>query len=130
MDDRERQSSGPPPTADAPDALAELEGWLEDRDRSFSEQHDPTAGAGRRGSTLDERLAEELPEVAAASPPQLVDVGGAAEDGLDDVAELVATSAGAPGRPAPEEAAMRIVDRAPGATDHPDDLVEPPLSED
>jgi hypothetical protein len=125
MDERSRGSAGPPPTTEGADPLAELEDWIEGRDRAVSEEHETTADGLRRGASLDERLAEELPEASARSAPQLVDVGAAAEDGRDDEADLIATSAGwAPAWPAPEEAAMRIVDALPGATDHADDLAE------
>jgi hypothetical protein len=53
----------------------------------------------------------------------LVDDGDG--DGVDDVAEMVG-DAGDPGLgpEAPEQAAVHIVDQAPGGVDHPDDYVD------
>jgi hypothetical protein len=77
------------------DAQEEFEDQMLDRDKAVSEEHDTTTDALRQGSGLDERLKEKR--------------GAGTED--------------RPSVPA-EEAAMHVVEDAPGATDHPDDMTE------
>ena len=46
------------------------------------------------------------------------------EDEPDDEPELIGELGESEGNLSPEEAAMHVRDRAPGATDHPDDYVD------
>ena len=127
MDPRQR-SQGPAPTADEPDSLLALEDWMSERDREVSEEHDTTAAGQRRGATLDERLAEEVSRDPATVryAPQLGEV-----DEPDDEPELLGTDLrGTDEMRSAEEAAMRVVDEPPGATDHPDDMVRGDLRRD
>jgi hypothetical protein len=103
----------------------ELEARIEQADRPFaSESFGTTVDEQEEGETLDEKLGEEQPD----KPP--VDVQLAIEefDAPDEEKEMVGRASLEHDRfVAPEEAAMTVRDRAPGAVDHPDDDdVEPP----
>ena len=100
----------------------DLEAMIELADHAFgAESFGTTAEEQLRGETLDQRLAEER------SDPPVSDIEVAIEDadGPDDEPQMVgeATVEIDP-LVAPEEAALTIRDRAPGAVDHEDDYVE------
>jgi hypothetical protein len=115
-----QRSQGPSPTGDEPDGLLALEDWMSDRDHEVSEERDTTASGQVRGATLNERLAEEDGRGTPTTRyvPQLGEL-----DGPDDEAEMLGTDLhGGDEVPSSEEAAMRVTDDPPGATDHPDDM--------
>jgi hypothetical protein len=96
-----------------------LEAMIEQADHPFAtESFGTTAEEQEEGESLDQRLAEERPE---KSP---LDVQLAIEDydAPDEEKQLVG-QASLEHDPfvAPEEAAMTVRDRAPGAVDHPED---------
>jgi len=103
----------------------ELEAMIEQADRPFaSDSFGTTAEEQEAGESLDQRLAEERPS------REPLDVQLAIEDfdAPEEEKQLVA-QASFEHDPfvAPEEAAMTVRDRAPGATDHPE---EPEIDED
>jgi len=102
----------------------ELEATIEQADRPFaSESFGTTAEEQEEGESLDQRLAEERP----SKPPLDRQLAIEDFDAPDDEEELVGR-ASLEHDPfvAPEEAAMTVRDRAPGAVDHaPDPSVEP-----
>jgi hypothetical protein len=102
----------------------QLEAMIEQADHPFgSESFGTTAEEQEEGESLDQKLGEERPD-----KPRL-DLQLAIEDfdAPDDEKQLVGRASLEHDRfVAPEEAAMSIRDRAPGAVDHPnDDDVEP-----
>ena len=107
------------------DAQQDFEDQMLERERAVSEEHDLTTESLRRGGGLDERLREERGNRGSAGEADAVP---AELDEIDDEPDLVAdpsllgTEEG-PFVPA-EEAAMHVVEDAPGATDHPDDMTE------
>ena len=107
------------------DAQQEFEDQMLDREKAVSEEHDLTTESLRRGSGLDERLREER---GAGRSEVEADAVPAELDEEDEEADLVADpsllgSEDGPFIPA-EEAAIHVVDDAPGATDHPDDMTD------
>src|SRR5439155_12903484 len=93
-------------------------------DRPFAtESFGTTAEEQGEGEPLDQRLREERPDKTP------LDLQLAIEDfdAPDDEREMVGQGSVEQDRfVAPEEAAMSVRDRAPGAVDHPDDYdVEP-----
>ena len=122
-----RNFDGARPSASDPDTGEDLEedpgedfeARIEQADRPFaSDSFGTTAEEQEEGEPFDQRLAEERPDSPAVdSTLAIEDV-----DGPDDEAEMVGQ--GTLERDpfvAPEEAAMTVRDRAPGAVDHPDD---------
>ena len=108
---------------DGDDAQQDFEDRMLDRDKAVSEEHDLTTEALRRGSGLDERLREER---GARDNKDEVDSVPAELDETDEEPDMVADpsllgSEDGPFIPA-EEAALHVVEDAPGATDHPDDM--------
>src|SRR6266498_3120017 len=102
----------------------ELEARIEQADRPFaSDSFGTTAEEQEEGESLDQRLAEERPDTPT------VDVQLAIEDfdAPDEEKEMVGRASLEHDHfVAPEEAAMTVRDRAPGAVDHPDEHeVEP-----
>lgn len=95
------------------------EGFIPPGDTPWAADHDVTATALREGGTLDERLALEEPERATPPGPEGIDIVD--EDRPDDEPDLVGTAADPSAGASAEEAAMRVVDDAPGATDDEDD---------
>src|SRR5690349_16891725 len=92
---------------------------IEQADRPFAtESFGTTAEEQEEGEPLDQRLREEQPSKAPDDRQLAIEE----DDALDEEAELVA-SATTERDPfvSPEEAAMTVRDRAPGATDHPED---------
>ena len=100
------------------DESDELEAAIMQTDHAFgSESFGTTAEEAREGESLDQRLAEERPE-----RPSIDEALSVVDEGLsDDEDELVGDAVTARDEFAsPEEAAMSVRDRAPGATDHDD----------
>src|SRR2546425_10960883 len=97
----------------------ELEAMIEQADRPFaSESFGTTAEEQAEGETLDQRLREERP----SKPPRDLQLAIEDFDSPDEEKELVGLASYEHDRfVAPEEAAMTVRDRAPGAVDHPDD---------
>jgi hypothetical protein len=98
----------------------ELEAMIEQADRPFaSDSFGTTAEEQEEGESLDQRLKEERPSRNAADSQLAIEDF----DAPDEEKQLV-------GRAsfefdpfvAPEEAAMTVRDRAPGASDHPEEL--------
>jgi hypothetical protein len=122
MTDRSHlEGDGPSPNTSDDDAQEEMEEEIENMDRPLGAEDHTTASEQREGDTIDERLARELPDRGGRRPPESSTV--AEEDIPDDESELIGEAAEVEGT-APEEAAMHVRDRAPGATDHADDYVE------
>ena len=80
---------------------------------------DVTAAEQRAGDSLSERLAMEQPD--RPGDPAEVGLEIVDLDGPDAEPELVGDAANAGDEPSAEEAAMRVSDAAPGATDDDDD---------
>ena len=98
----------------------ELEAMIEHADRPYgAESFGTTAEEQEEGESLDERLSQERPD----RPTSDVQLALEEDAASDDEAEMVG-EASFQHDPfvAPEEAAMTIRERAPGAVDHP---VEP-----
>ena len=113
---------GPPPDPSDEDQLEGLEERIGSMDRPLGAEDHTTAAEGVAGDTLDERLAREEPDRRGrrATEPTII----ADEDRPDADPELIGEEAGNGGLTGPEEAAMHVVEDAPGATDHEDDYVE------
>lgn len=97
----------------------ELEAAIEQADRPFaSDSFGTTAAEESEGESLDQRLAQERPERSADDLQLALE-----DDGdPDEEKELVARASFEPDPfVSPEEAAMTVRDRAPGAVDHPDE---------
>jgi hypothetical protein len=121
MDER-MEGDGPSPNPSDQDPLEELEEEIEQMDRSLGAEDHTTAEEGLEGDSLDERLAREVPDRGGRRPDDTSTI--VEEDGPDDEPELVGELGESEDIVAPEDAAMHVRDRAPGATDHPDDYVE------
>ena len=116
------EGDGPPPNPSDEDPLEELEEEIELMDRPLGVDERTTAAESLEGDTLDERLAREVPDRGGRRSPEPTTI--ADEDAPDVEPELVGEATEAGGIAAPEESAMRVVGKAPGATDHEDDYVE------
>jgi hypothetical protein len=112
----------------------DLEAMIEQADRPFgTESFGTTAEEQEEGESLDRRLREEQP----SRTPDNRQLAIEDEDVPDEEDELVGT-ADLERDPfvSPEEAAMTVRDRAPGAIDHPEepgtefDGLEPPEPEE
>jgi hypothetical protein len=117
------------PTDDEDDGGEALESFLLDRDHAASESDQVTAEGQRRGPTLDERLAREQHDrdrSPGATP--LLTEGDAPDHEAAMVVEGRREWADPDDAISAEESAVRVWDEAPGATDHPDDYVEPDLT--
>jgi hypothetical protein len=97
-----------------------LEAMIEQADRPFaSESFGTTAEEQEEGESLDQRLAEERP----SEPPLDLQLAIEDLDAPDEEKQMVGrASFEHDGFVAPEEAAMTVRDRAPGAVDYPDDV--------
>jgi hypothetical protein len=97
----------------------ELEAMIEQADGAFaSESFGTTAEEQEEGESLADKLGEERP----GKPPLDVQLAIEDFDVPDDEKQMVGQASLEHDRfVAPEEAAMTIRDRAPGAVDHPDD---------
>jgi hypothetical protein len=108
----------------------DLEAMIELADHAFgAESFGTTAEEQLHGESLDERLAEERSE----RPVNDNDIEIAIEDAdaPDDEPQMIGdVVVDIDPLVAPEEAALTIRDRAPGAVDHEDDYVEPDESTD
>jgi hypothetical protein len=101
------------------DPAVEFEAMIEHADRPFAaESFGTTAEEEEEGESLDERLSEERPE----RPISDVQIAIEDEAAPDDEEEMVgeATFERDP-FVSPEEAAITIRRRAPGAVDHPEE---------
>ena len=99
------------------DPAVELEAMIEQADRPFgAESFGTTAEEEEEGESLDERLSEERPD----RPTSDVQLAIEEDAAPDDEAEMVG-EASVEHDPfvSPEEAAMTIRKRAPGAVDDP-----------
>ena len=97
----------------------ELEAMIEHADRPFAaESFGTTAEEEEEGESLDEQLSQERRDRPTSEVQLAIEDDAAA----DDEGELVG-EASLQNDPfvSPEEAAMTIRDRAPGAVDHPDE---------
>lgn len=100
----------------------DLEAMIELADHAFAaESFGVTADEQVRGESLDHRLAEERPD----GRPMDIEIGIEDFDAPDDEPQMVGEAV-VERDPlvAPEEAALTIRDRAPGAVDHEDDYVD------
>jgi hypothetical protein len=101
-----------------PDEGDELEAAIMQTDHAFgAESVGTTAEEGLEGESLDQRLAQERPD-----RPSLDETLSVVDEGVsDDEDELIGETVTQRDEFAsPEEAAMSVRDRAPGATDHDD----------
>jgi hypothetical protein len=101
------------------DPAVEFEASIEHADRPFAaESFGTTAEEEEEGESLDERLAEERPD----TPISDVEIAIEDEAAPDDEGEMVG-EASFEHDPfvSPEEAALTIRRRAPGAVDHPEE---------
>lgn len=127
MPDHEEQispSEGPSPTEEDDDPGRALEDYISGMDRPLGTGDAVTANEQRTGDTIDEFNRREQPTVPRPDTSvDLVDDGDG--DGIDDVGEMVGDAERPDQGPeAPEQAAVHIVDQAPGGVDHPDDYVD------
>lgn len=99
----------------------DLEAMIELADHAFAaESFGITAEEQLRGGSLDRRLAEERPD-----RPANVEIAIEDFDAPDDEPQMVGEAVfNHDPLVAPEEAALTIRDRAPGAVDHEDDYVD------
>ncbi|MEO8424164.1 MAG: hypothetical protein ABI595_09685 [Actinomycetota bacterium] len=100
----------------------DLEATIELADHAFgAESFGTTAEEQLRGESLEQRLAEERPE----RPADDIEIAIEDVDAPDEEAQMVGDAVvDIDPLVAPEEAALTIRDRAPGAVDHEDDYVE------
>ncbi len=123
---RERELStgeGPSPNDDDEDSGEAMEDYISDMDRPMGALDHTTAEEQREGDTIDERTRREQPQ--RERPDTSIDlVDDADADGADDEGFMVGDAEDPDGIEAPEQAAVHVVDHAPGAVDHPDDYVQ------
>ena len=126
-DDPITQSEGPSPTEEDEDPGQALEDYISGLDRPLGVDDAVTLDEQAHGDTIDEfNRREERSSRRAVSSVDLIDDSDA--DGYDGTGEMVGDiEPGEEGPTAPEQAAMHIVDEAPGAVDHPDDYVDPDM---
>jgi hypothetical protein len=100
----------------------DLEARIELADHAFgSESFGVTADEQVRGESLDQRLAEERPD----GSPKDLEIAIEDFDAPDTESQMVGDAViDRDPLVSPEEAALSIRDRAPGAVDHEDDYVE------
>jgi len=97
----------------------ELEAMIEQADRPFaSESFGTTAEEQEEGEPFDQRLGEERPDKPALDLQLAIEDFDAPHDEKEMVGQA---SLEHDPFVAPEEAAMTVRDKAPGAVDHPDD---------
>jgi hypothetical protein len=122
-DDDRGEGSDPDLGDDADDSGDELEAAIEQADRPFgSASFGTTAEEQLEGESLDQRLAEERPSRLPVDEAFVIEDA----DGPDEEAEMLG-EASLEHDPftAPEEAAVRVRESAPGGVDHaPDPKVE------
>jgi hypothetical protein len=101
------------------DPAEELEARIDHADRPFgAESFGTTAEEEEEGESLDQRLAEEQPDRPTSEVQLAIEDYAAPDDEAEMVGE--ATFEHDP-FVSPEEAAVTIRKRAPGAVDHPDE---------
>jgi hypothetical protein len=97
----------------------EVEAMIEHADRPFgAESFGTTAEEQEEGESLDERLSQERPDRPTSDVRLAMEENAAPDDESEMVAEA---SFEHDPFVAPEEAAMTIRERAPGAVDHPEE---------
>jgi hypothetical protein len=115
-DDPERTASETDPRDDAGESL---EAMMERADHAFAaESFGTTAEEQGRGESLDDRLAEELPDPPTNEVDLAIEDADAPDTEPKMIGEIVRER---DPYVSPEDAAMSIRERAPGATDHRDD---------
>jgi hypothetical protein len=113
---------GPSPNDDDEDSGEAMEHYISDMDRPIGSYDHTTAEEQREGDTIDERTSREQPQ--RERPDTSVDlIDDAGDDGRDDEGFMMGDAEEPDGIEAPEQAAVHIVDDAPGGVDHPDDYV-------
>ena len=124
-DDPITQSDGPSPTDEDEDSGRSLEDFISDMDRPLGAEDAVTADEQVHGDTIEDYTRREERTARRHDPSvDLIDDGD--EDGYDGNGEMTGDlEPGDDGPASPEQAAMHIVDQAPGAVDHPDDYVDP-----
>jgi hypothetical protein len=124
-DDPITQSEGPSPTEEDDDPGRSLEDFISGMDRPLGVDDSVTLDEQAHGDTIDEfNRREERTSRRAGSSVDMIDDSDA--EGYDGTGEMVGDiEPGEEGPPSPEQAAMHIVDEAPGGVDHPDDYVDP-----
>jgi hypothetical protein len=107
------------------DDSEELEAAIMQADHAFgAESVGTTAEEGLEGESLDQRLAEERPDRSSTDEAVAVVDEGLSDEEDELVGDVVAQQ---DEFASPEEAALSVRERAPGATDHDDPH---PLDED
>ena len=102
------------------DPAEELEATIEHADRPFAaESFGTTAEEEEEGESLDEQLAQERPDRPTSDVQLAIEEDDAAPD--DEAQRVAEASFEHDPFVSPEEAAMTIRERAPGAVDHPDE---------
>jgi hypothetical protein len=115
-DDPERTSSETDPSDDAGESL---EAMMERADHAFAaESFGTTAEEQGRGEPLDSRLAEERPDPPTNEVDMAIEDADAPDTEPKMIGEMVRER---DPYVSPEDAAMSIRERAPGATDHRND---------
>jgi hypothetical protein len=132
----ERDALEPPTGSLEAEGIPDLEGPLPSKeetgdgqdgvvapgDRPWVVDGDEVTAAGQReGSTFDERLALEQPDVPLTGADDVEGLDVVDEDRPDDEPELVGSLATADEGASAEERAMHVRDDAPGGTDDDDD---------
>jgi hypothetical protein len=116
------QAEGPSPSDDDADAGEAMEDLISDMDRPLGAEDHTTAEEQGDGDTIDDRTRREQPQrVRRRDRVELTDEADG--EGVDAEAEMVGSQADQFGPESPEQAAMHVVDEAPGGVDHPDDYV-------
>ena len=115
-DDPDRSVSETDPRDDAGESL---EAMIERADHAFAaESFGTTAHEQGRGEPLDDRLEEELPDRPTSEVDLAIEDGDAPDTEPKMIGEIVRER---DPYVSPEDAAMSVRDRAPGATDHRND---------
>ena len=114
---------GPSPSDDDEDAGEAMQDYISDMDRPMGVDDHTTAAEQRAGDTIDRRTRREQPQ--RERPDTSVDlVDDADGDGNDDEGTMMGEAEEPDGFESPEQAAVHVVDDAPGWVDHPDDYVQ------
>jgi hypothetical protein len=124
-DDPITQSEGPSPTEEDEDPGRSLEDFISGMDRPLGAEDAVTLDEQAHGDTIEDYTRREERTVRRqGSSVDLIDDGD--ENGYDGNGEMAGDmEPGEAGPASPEQAAMHIVDEAPGGVDHPDDYVDP-----
>ena len=104
---------GPSPNDDDDDPGETMEDYISGMDRPVGSYDHTTAEEQREGDTIDERTRREQPQ--RERPDTSVDlVDDADGDGSDDEGFMMGEAERPDGVEAPEQAAVHVVDHAPG----------------